>query len=93
MSKTEKQAKPVKSSGWFINLCAFVAVVLIGLSLILSKIGALGEVANAFMVIANVIAYIVVSVVSVFYVARKKNIWLWIIWIVAIVLIVVSYIL
>ncbi len=86
-------SKPAKSSGWLINLSAFVAVILIGLSLILSKIGALGSVANAFLVIANVIAYLVVSVVSFFYVANKKNVWLWVVWIISIVLIILFYVL
>ncbi len=85
-------AKAAKSSGWLVNLSAFVAVILIGVSLMLSKIGAMGQVANAFMIIANVIAYLVVSVVSFFYVARKKNVWLWIVWAVAIALIIISYV-
>lgn len=85
--------KPAKSSGWLINLCAFVAVVLIGVSLILTKIGVLSSVAGAFLTIANVVAYVVVSVVSVFYVARKKNVWIWIIWVISIVLIVLYFVL
>lgn len=86
-------SKPAKSSGWLINLCAFIAVILIGVSLILSRIGAFGQVAGAFLIIANVIAYLVVSVVSFFYIAHKKNVWLWIVWVVSIVLIVLSYVL
>ena len=85
-------AKPVKSSGWFVNLLAFIAVILIGVSLILSRIHVFGQVAGAFLIIANVIAYSVVAIVSFFYIANKKNIWLWIVWVVSIVLIVISYI-
>ncbi len=84
--------KPAKSSGWLVNLCAFIAVILIGVSLILSKIHVFGQVAGAFMIIANVIAYLVVAVVSFFYVARKKNVWLWVVWIVSIILIIISYV-
>ncbi len=85
-------AKAAKSSGWLINLCAFIAVILIGISLCLGKIGALGQVASALTIIANVIAYLVVCVVSFFYIAHKKNVWLWIVWVVAIVLIIISYV-
>lgn len=84
-------AKAAKSSGWLINLCAFVAVILIGLSLIFAKI--IPSVAGAFSTIAQVISYVVVSVVSFFYIAHKKNVWLWVVWIIAIVLIVVGVVL
>ncbi len=86
-------SKSVKSSGWLMNLCAFIAVILIGVSLILSKLNILGQVSGAFLIIANVVSYIVVSVISFFYVANKKNVWLWIVWIVSIVLIVLYYVL
>ncbi len=91
MAKSNK-SKPVKSSGWLMNLCAFIAVILIGVSLIFTKIGAFSSVAMAFQIIANVIAYIVVGTVSFFYVRNRKNIWLWVVWGISIALIVVSYI-
>lgn len=87
-----KSSKPVKSSGWLINLCAFISVILIGISLILTKIGALGSVANALCVIANVVAYLIVCVVSFFYVKNRRNVWLWVAWVVSVVLIVLFYI-
>lgn len=87
-----KSSKPVKSSGWLINLSAFIAVILIGISLILTKIGIFNSVAGAFNIIASVIAYLVVSIVSFFYVKNHKNVWMWIVWVISIVLIVLSYI-
>jgi len=81
-----------KSNGWILHFLSFVAVILIGVSLLLSKIHALGDVAHAFLVIANAIAYLIVAVTSVIYVSKKKNIWLWIVWTIAIVLIVISYV-
>ena len=84
-------AKASKSSGWLINLCAFVAVILIGLSLIFAKI--IPSISSAFSTIAQVISYVVVSVVSFFYIVRKKNVWLWVVWVVSIVLIVVGVVL
>ena len=81
-----------KSAGWLLHFSSFVAVILIGVSLLLSRIHAFGDVANAFLVIANAIAYSIVAITSVVYVAKKKNIWLWLVWVAAIVLIIVSYV-
>ena len=82
----------VKSSGWLINLVSFVAVICIGVALILGKIGFLSEIAGALLMIAQTIAYIVVTIVSFFYVYRKRNVWTWVAWSVAVVLIVLYYI-
>ena len=81
-----------KSSGWLLQFSSFVAVILIGVSLMLSKIHVMGDVAKAFLVIANAIAYSIVALTSVVYVAKKKNIWLWLVWAAAIVLIIISYV-
>ena len=99
MSKTTKTtttsstgAKSVKSAGWLTNLISFVAVICIGVSLILSKLGFLSSIAVALLTIAQTIAFLVVAIVSFFYVYRKRNIWIWITWIVSVVLIVLSYV-
>ena len=92
-STTTSTRKSAHGAGWLINLISFVAVICIGVALMLSKIGALGGVAGALLTIAQTIAYVVVSVVSFFFVYRRKNIWIWILWIVSIVLIVLSYVL
>lgn len=84
--------KTVKGAGWFVNLLSFVAVICIGIALILSKIGALSNVSGALMTIAQTVAYVVVSIVSFFYVYRKKNVWVWIIWAISIALIILSFI-
>ena len=84
--------KSAHGAGWLVNLVSFAAVICIGVALMLSKIGALGTVAGALMTIAQTIAYLVVSVVSFFYVYRKRNIWIWITWIVSIILIVLSFV-
>ena len=81
-----------RSSGWLLHFCSFIAVILIGVSLLLSRIHAFGDVAAAFLVIANAIAYSIVAITSVVYVAKKKNIWLWLVWAASIVLIIISYV-
>ena len=85
-------SKSVKSAGWLTNLISFVAVICIGVALILSKLGFLSSIATALLTIAQTIAFIVVSIVSFFYVYRKKNIWVWLTWIVSVVLIILSYV-
>lgn len=90
---TTHSGKTVKSAGWLTNLISFVAVICIGVALILGKIGFLSEIAGALLMIAQTIAYIVVTIVSFFYVYRKRNVWIWIAWAVAVVLIVLYYVL
>lgn len=95
MSDSKTSTKPVKTTngaGWLINIISFGAVVCIGIALILSEIGFLSEVASAFLVIAETIAFFVVAIVSVFYVVKKKNVWIWLTWAGSVALIVVSYI-
>ena len=89
---TTHSGKTVKSAGWLTNLISFVAVICIGVALILGKIGFLSEIAGALLMIAQTIAYIVVTIVSFFYVYRKRNVWTWVAWSVAVVLIVLYYI-
>jgi len=91
MAKTTG-TKSAHGAGWLVNLISFVAVICIGVALMLSKIGALGSIAGALMTIAQTVAYLVVSIVSFFYVSRRKNIWIWVAWIVSIVLIVLSFV-
>ena len=88
---THSSAKSVKSAGWFTNIISFAAVICIGVSLILSRLGFLSSVAGAFMTVAQVVAYLVVTIVSFFYVYRKRNVWIWVAWAVSVVLIVLSY--
>ena len=91
-TSTSTSAKSVKSAGWLTNLISFVAVICIGVSLILGKLGFLSSIASALLLIAQTIAFLVVCVVSFFYVYRKRNVWVWVTWGVSVVLIVLSYI-
>ncbi len=85
--------KAAKSAGWLLNLVCFVAVICVGISLLLSKVGLSGQISTALSIIAQVISYLVLVIISCFYIVRRKNIWLWIIWAVSVVLIVISFIL
>ena len=89
----QTSGKPTKSAGWLVNLMAFIAVICVGVSLILSKLGFLDQISEALSTIANVISYLVLVIVSCFYIVKRKNIWLWVTWAVSVALIVISFIL
>lgn len=82
-----------KSINWrhLVNFFAYISITLIGLVLILSKVFT-GNIVNALSTIAHVLSYIIVSISAFFYAKSKRNIWFLVVWIVAIVLIVVFYI-
>lgn len=85
--------KAAKSAGWLLNLICFIAVICVGISLLLSKVGLGGQVSGALNTIAQVIAYLVLIAISCFYIIRRKNVWLWVVWAVSVVLIIISFIL
>ena len=84
-----------KSKGWLLNLCAFIAVIAIGVALALSMIGMGGQISAWFRHIAEIFAYIVVAFYSFFFAfnqsGRNRLICI-IIWVVAVVLIVIGFI-
>ena len=76
----------------FLNLVSYVAIVFIGLSLLIGKIGA-GSLAGAFEKIAQILAYLVTAI-SAFAFAHNRRKWFYyLIWVVCIVLIVVLMVL
>ena len=75
-----------------LNLIAFVAIGLVGLTLILSKVGVFGEITGAITTVAHVLAYLITAIAGFYYVKNKNNIWVWIIYAVSIVLIILSYV-
>ena len=85
-----------RSWQWWVNAIAFVSVVIIGLVLLLAEIGLGGKIGGTLREIATALAYVVVAACSFVYATgkmrRKNGIWYMIIWIVAVVLIVIAYI-
>ena len=75
----------------FMNLCAYIAIICVGVCLLLSKIGIFGSFATALSIIAHTIAYIIVAIGGWFYIANKRNVWLYVTYFVALVLIIVCY--
>ena len=87
MSKNNNGFKSV------MNLLAFVAIILIALSLILSKLNFAASINHACTLIANVIAYLMVAISSYYFVRSRRGIAYTITWIVCVVVIVVMMIL
>lgn len=82
----------VKRWTWrgIMNFLAFVATVCIGISLALSKIGAI---ATIFKMIAEIISFSLTAFTALFYVIYKRHWAYWLVWIICVVLIVVLLIL
>ena len=72
----------------FVNFLSFVAIILVGLALILKNTSFGDKLSD----IASIIAYAMLAIFSFFYARSKRNLVFIILWIAAVVLIVVSYI-
>lgn len=93
MANNTNKPKAVKSSGWLVNIAAFVAVIFIGVSLILTKVGLSGKISGALSTLAQAISYLIIIASSFFYIHHRKNVWLWVTWAVSVVLILLYFIL
>ncbi|MBR2909596.1 MAG: hypothetical protein IKC11_04540 [Clostridia bacterium] len=90
---TATTTKKTTSLWGVLNIVSFAAVICVGVSLLLSRVGLGGRVSGALSTIAQVISYVVLIAFSCFYIAKRRNLTLWIIWIISVVLIVISFIL
>ena len=93
MATKSKTVTKTTSFSWsrIFRIIAFWAVVFIACALILSKI--IPSIGSALQLIGNILAYIVVLAYSFSYALYKRNIWYFVAWAVACVLIVVFVIL
>ncbi len=96
-STTTTTSSSRTSTGFIINILSYIAVCVGGvalfLALILSKVGVSASFIGAMQKIANTIAWAVVSFLSFRYIRRRHKLWMWIVWVVAIVMIVTGIIL
>lgn len=72
----------------FLNLLAFIAVVAVAISLLIGTLFG-GDVAHAFSIVAQCIAYFVTAVYAFYYVSSMRNTVVTIVYIVAVVAIIV----
>lgn len=77
--------------GSFMNILAFVAVCIGGiamfLAMVLGWIGLTATWINSMQAIANAIGWLALCLLSVNYIRRRRRLWIWIVWTVAIVMI------
>lgn len=90
-------AKKSVSFGYILNILAYVAVCIGGIALfiaaILAKCGISASITGKMSEIANAIGWAVLCLMSAVYVSHRKKLWMWVVWAVAVVMIVISIIL
>lgn len=91
--KRRRTRSTTSSKDWrkMMNLIAYVSVCIIGVCLLLGALGASGSVLSAFATIGNVLAYCIVAIGGWFYIRNRKNVWVWVVYFVALVMIIISY--
>lgn len=89
----QKIKSSVSSKDWrsILNFLAFVSVAIIGVCIFTASLGFSSSFMTALATIGNTIAYFIVAIGGIFYVKNRKEVWIWIVYFVAIVLIIVSY--
>ena len=89
--EVKTKTKATKKSGWIIHFVSFIAVVCIGISLILSKIGWFAKAASVLSNVAQIISYVVLILISGLYVLRRKHLAYYIAWGVSVALIIIYF--
>ena len=98
-SKTTVSTTSTKapSTGYLINLLSYIAVCVGGVALflafILSKFDISAGFISAMQKIANAVAWAVVSFLSFRYIKRRHKAWMWVVWAVALVMVIIGIIL
>lgn len=77
----------------FANILSYIAVVLVGVALLVQAlIKGNSEISGIIKMIADIIAYVILVMCSFTYAKSRRSVVFLIIWIIAVILIVVSYI-
>ena len=81
--------------GKFLNLLAFIGIIMVAVALLIAKIASWingssgGSLVSALSLVANFIAYLITAIAAFYYVRSKKNIWISIVFIVALIIMLV----
>lgn len=96
-TKSTKTTRTTTSLSYFMNVLSYVAVCFGGVALFVTAIlGAVGVSSAIIPVIqkfANAVAWTVVSILSFKFIKNRKKTWMWVVWTIAIVMIVLGIIL
>ncbi len=81
----------------FMNMLAFIGIVVVAVALLIAKILALVNVSagavTALQMVGECIAYIVTMVYAFYFVKNKRNVWWWVAYVAAVVVVVLLVIL
>ena len=76
---------------WFMNILAFAAVCIGGMGLFLAMVlrwvGLTASWINSMQAIANAIGWLALCLLSVRYITRRRKLWIWIVWVIAVIMI------
>lgn len=76
---------------WFMNILAFAAVCIGGIgmfiAMVLRWVGLTATWINSMQAVANAIGWLALCLLSVRYIVRRRKLWIWIVWVVAVVMI------
>lgn len=96
-STTKSSSRKSFSFNKIMDALAYVAVCIGGIALLLAfvlgKIGLSAGAVSAMQKVANSIGWLVLCLLSVKFIKSKSKVWLWVVWAVAIVMIIVGIIL
>ena len=92
---TSSSSKKSSTSGLivsnFMNILAFVAVCVGGIAMFLATIlrwfGLTAAWINSMQAIANAIGWLALCLLSIKYIRRRRKLWIWIVWTIAIIMI------
>ena len=73
----------------FVNCLAFIGLIMVAIVLILQKFNLSGSVLGALRTIGESIAYLITSISAFFYVRSKRNVWWYVVYTAAVVLVVI----
>lgn len=83
--------------GYILNILSYIAVCIGGVALfiifILGKVGITASWLGVLQTIANAIGWAVLCLLSFNYIRRRKKIWMWVVWVIAVVMIIIGIIL
>lgn len=96
-SSSSTQSSQKSSTNHLLNILSYVAVCVGGVALfvamILSKVGISAAFVNVLQAIANALGWAILCVLSFRYIKHRRKIWMWVVWAIAVVMIVISIIL
>lgn len=89
MAKKSSDSSSKREFSGLMNMLAFVGIMFIAAALVLAKIFGGGQLTNALTIVANVIAYLITAISAYYFARSRRNIWYFVAFLVAVILIVI----